>query len=420
MFLVSKPIKGALVRTNLSPIIGIFLTVFIDLLSFGLLIPDIQLRGKELGATSLQLGLSLGIFSLAQLITAPILGRISDRFGRRRVLLITCVLSCVSYVIYAHATDIYVVSLSRVFLGIAASNLPVAFAYVADVTTPEKRAQGMGTIGAAFGLGFVLGPGIGAWLLALGNNKPLLLGYASATLCFINFLYVLLLLPESAKHNADAGQNYFAMLGRAVKTPGMGILLLMFFAVNFGFTNLETTFFQLLADQRWIFHLKGESAPFAQNARDIGAVILTLVGLTSVFMQGFLVRALTPKFGEVKLLRVAYVGLVPVLGLIPFTPLWVPLFLMSILLAFCTGLAQPSISSLISRRAPEDMQGSIFGVTQSLGAIARFIGPLISNPLFGVQPYIPYVLGAGICIIPAAMSFYLKQPAGRALHAMEA
>ncbi len=376
------------------------------------MIPDLQLRSKELGATSFTLGLALGIFSLAQLLTAPYLGRISDIHGRRRVLMITTVLSCIAYVVYAHATSIWFIVGSRILAGVAAANLGVAFAYVADVTKPEERAKGMGTVGAAFGLGFVLGPGLGAFLLALGRNKPLLLGYVAAALCFLNFLYVLLLLPESSEHRADAGQKMLALTVKAVKIPGLSILLIMFFAVNFGFTNLESTYFQLLADPKWIFHLKTGNAPFAENARDIGAVALTVVGLVSVIMQGFLVRVLTPKYGEVKLLRFAYVLLVPVLASVPFAPLWVPLFSCSILLAFCMGLAQPSISSLISRASPREMQGSIFGVTQSLGAIARFIGPLISNPLLEVRPYLPYLLGASICILPAIMAFRLRQPKG--------
>lgn len=408
---MSEPIKGALVKTRLSPIIGIFLTVFIDLLSFGLLIPDLQLRGKELGAAGWQLGLALGIFSLAQLVTAPLLGRVSDIYGRRRVLIITTILSFIAYVIYAHATNIWFIVGSRIVAGVAAANLGVAFAYVADVTAPEERAKGMGTVGAAFGLGFVLGPGLGAWLLGMGGGKPLLLGYVAAGLCLVNFFYVLLFLPESSEHRADAGENYFANLAKAFRIPGLSILLVMFFAVNFGFTNLEATFFQLLADPNWIFHLRGGNAPFAENARDIGAVVLTIVGIMSVVMQGFIVRILTPKLGEVKLLRIAYVGLAPILALIPFLPLWVPFFLSAVLLAFCTGLAQPSISSLISRRAPPEMQGSIFGVTQSLGAVARFLGPLISNPLFDLRPYYPYLLGAAICVFPAIMAFRLRQPA---------
>lgn len=402
---MSKRVKGSVLHANLSPTLGIFLTVFIDLLGFGLFIPDLQLRGKEFGVTGFQLGLALGSFSLAQLLTAPILGRISDIYGRRRVLLITTVLSCIAYVIYANATDIWWVVGSRIVSGIAAANVGVAFAYVADITTPENRAKGMGMVGAAFGAGFVLGPGIGAFLLKLGNDKPVLLGYVGAVLAAINFLYVFFLLPDSAQHQAEAGGHYLENFKKAFKVRGLAILLLMFFTAQFGFTNLENTFFQLLAEKNWIYHL---SESFAREA---GAIVMTLVGITMVFMQGYLIRRMIPKYGEVKLLRFAYVGMAPALALAPFLPLWVPLLLGTVFLGICTGLAQPSLSALISRSAARDMQGGVLGVTQSLGALARFLGPIVSNFLFVQRPYYPYVLGGILLVAPAALAWTLRQPA---------
>ena len=408
---MSKRVQASVLKFNLSPLVGIFLTVFIDLLGFGLFIPDLQLRGREFGASGILLGFALGSFSLAQLVTAPLLGRISDVYGRRRVLLITTLLSLIAYVIYAHATGIWWVVGSRIVSGIAAANVGVAFAYVADITSPEERAGGMGVVGAAFGLGFVLGPGIGAALLVAGHNHPLVLGYTGAALAAINYFYVLLILPDSAQHQAEAGGHYLENFVKAFRTRGLAVMLLMFFAAQLGFTNLESTFFQLLAKKNWIYSL-GEI-----GARNAGAIILTLVGVVMVFMQGYLVRKLSPKYGEVNLLRFAYFGMVPSLALAPYLPLWIPMLCGVVFLGTCTGLAQPSLSSLISRSAARDMQGGVLGVNQALGALARFLGPLVSNWLFVRQPYYPYVLGAAILVLPASLAWTLHQPHSESLQA---
>ena len=156
-----------------SPLGAIFITVLIDLLSFGLVIPDIQIRGDSLGASGWVRGLLLATFSIAQLLTAPYLGRLSDSIGRRLILLLTTVLSVICFVFYAHADTLVYLFISRVISGIAGANLPVAYAYVADVTKPEERAKGMGLIGAAFGVGFIFGPVLGGVLLQAGGGKPL-------------------------------------------------------------------------------------------------------------------------------------------------------------------------------------------------------------------------------------------------------
>ena len=403
-------------RKKLSPIIGIFITVFLDLMSFGMFIPDLQLRGKviatkamgpEASDTSIGwlVGAMLASFSLAQLLTSTYLGRLSDKHGRRIVLLITCALSVASYALYANAGTLSVIFVSRILSGIAAANLGVAFAYIADVTTAEDRAKGLGLIGAAFGLGFILGPVAGGLILKFSNDSPMWLGYIGAALSLINLIYVYLFLPESLAKPSVAKSSLIGDLKTAFKSPQLGLLLLMFFAINIGFTNLETTYFQLLETDRWNFHLGGQ-------AKEVGSYILAVVGLTGVIMQGFLVRKLTPIYGEVKLLRWAYVGYVPVLALIPFAPLWWPQILGAVGLAVCSGLSQPTISSLISRNSPRELQGGIFGITQSLGALARCLGPIMSNPLFHWKPYSPYLLGAGIILFPAFAAWTLKQPKG--------
>lgn len=400
-------------KPKLSPILGIFLTVFLDLLSFGLFFPDLQLRGLELAAKQLgsnkdprldlMVGFTLAVFSIAQLITAPILGRISDKHGRRKVLLLTTLLSVSSYLIYANALSWPWIVVSRVLSGIAAANVGVAFAYVADITKPEERAKGLGSIGAAFGMGFILGPVTGAFLLKAGNNDPHLLGYVAAALAALNFLYVVFILPESRRHTGEH-KSLIENYKRAFSTPGLALMLILFFATNFAFTNLETTYFRLLADPRSIFHL-GDN-----RARMVGGAMLAIVGVVAAIMQGGVVRRVTPIFGEVKLIRVAYWVMGPALALVPFMPIWVPAIVIITFLGIGSGLAQPSLSSLISRSAPKDMQGGIFGITQGLGAVARCTAPLASNLLFGHAPAYPYFFGAALLVFPALGAWKLKQP----------
>jgi MFS family permease len=407
---VPEPVR----RIRLSPIVGIFLTVFLDLLSFGMFIPDIQLRGRELsvqwlGSESdprlgLVVGAALSAYSLAQLVFASYLGGLSDRVGRRNILVVSTVLAVVSYLLYAQTHTLAMLFAVRILMGIAAANIGVAFAYAADVTAPEDRAKGLGLVGAGMGLGFILGPPAGGLLLQIGGGSPFLLGMVGAALAALNLLYILFFLPEPPRVQSAGSRSLLGDLRRAFATPGLSLLVLMFFAVTFGFTNLETTYFQLLADSRSVFALND------QQARTAGGLILGFVGVVSALMQGVFIRRLTPRFGEVRILRFAYLLTVPGLAMVPFLPLWIPCLLGVVVLATGTGLAQPSLSSLISRCSPKDMQGGIFGVTQSLGAFARFVAPLISNPLFQFDHRAPYLLGAVIVLLPAIAAWFVKMP----------
>ncbi|HEY3783432.1 MAG TPA: MFS transporter [Fimbriimonadaceae bacterium] len=411
-----------------SPILGIALTVFIDILSFGLVIPDIQLRGELLihqtfGLTidarlqGLILGLTIATYSIAQLITSPILGRLSDKVGRRSILLCTTLLSATAYLFYSHAILLWVMIAARVLGGIGGANIGVAYAYVADVTSPQNRGKAMGLIGAAFGLGFIFGPGIGSVLVKLGHNTPTVLGYTSTALCILNFAYVYYLLPESHQNRWDASAESASApatnrakirLADAFKTPGLGLLLAMFFCTNFGFSNMESTFFRLAEHNFGMSQLQT-------------AMILTEVGIVMAIVQGGLIRVVIPMFGEVNLLRTAYFLQVPALLCMPWASPWIPMMLVAAVLGLGGGLSQPSMSSLISLNTPGDMQGGIFGITQGLGALARILGPTIGNTLFdvnstGTAPYnnvrhwYPYTFGAAVVLLPLLASFKLKMP----------
>jgi len=384
------------------PIIGIFLTVFLDMLSFGLVIPDIQLRGDQLGAEGILRGLLLASFSIAQFLTAPLLGRMSDQLGRRPILLVTAFLSVASLVLYAHADLLWIMFAARILSGVSGASIGVAYAYIADVTNASNRARGMGIVGAAFGLGFIFGPPVGALLIGAGDGTPLLMGYVAAGLALLNFLYILFVLPESHRKGPEASpakSTHLQNLARALNTPTLGLLLMLFLVANFAFTNLETTFFLL------------EVQHFGMTELD-GALVLTFVGVISAFMQGYLVRVVTPRFGEVRLLRLSYILQTPALAAIPFATPWGWQLGVLFILGIGTGLAQPCLGSLISKNAPKEMQGGIFGVTQSIGALARIVGPLVSNTLFDFRYWGPYILAAFLMVIPLLGMWRIRISAG--------
>jgi len=272
----------------------------------------------------------------------------------------------------------------------------VAYAYVADVTKPEERSKGMGIVGAAFGLGFVFGPPLGILCLTLGKGDPMLLGLVGAVLALINFIYVALWLPEPERHGSmrDTAFN-LKNFSRAFATPGLGLMLCLFFVYNFAFTNLESTY-MLLA-----MHRLGMTQAQA-------GWILVLVGVVMAIMQGVLIRPLTRRFGELSLIRFGYLLVAPVLALVPFAMPWGPHLLGVILLGIGNGVAQPSLGAIVSRSAPKDMQGGIFGVTQALGAFARMIGPPTANFLFAQHYTYPYLLAGILTLLPAIGAWFIR------------
>lgn len=397
-------------------IIPLVLTVFIDLLGFAMFLPDLQLRGEGLAkqlmgpnASAMWIGIVVGIgqsvYSIAQLATGTYLGRYSDINGRRPVLLGSALLSVVAYLLYAHADVIWLLFLSRALSGVAASNLGVAFAYVADVTKPEERGAKLGLLGAAFGLGFVIGPALGALLLKAGQDNPAWLGYPTAFLCLVNFFLTYFFVKESNFSRLDSGKaGFIANLRSVLQVPGMAVLILMFFMINLAFVNLEATFFRLLEVKDWIFKVPTEEVKL------FGAKVLLCVGITGAVVQGGLIRIIVPKLGELNTVRYFYSIFIPVFISVPFVPLFWPGIIIIVLMGICNGLSAPSMSSLVSQRAPKEMQGSVLGLTQSLGSLARVVGPVFANWLFGFKPYFPYLWGGLLALFPAVLAWLVLKP----------
>lgn len=379
----------------------LFLAVLVDLVGFGIVLPILPFYATDLGAGGLQVGLLVTVYSAVQLVMAPLWGRMSDRFGRRRVLILGLLGSAVAYVIFARADSLALLFLSRIVGGIGGSTIPVAQAYIADVTPPTRRAGNMGLIGAAFGLGFVIGPALGGILDGVSPGSPAAPGYVAAGLCFANALVAALWLPES-RRSRDRATSRFNLGAALTEVRGSGqikIILAGYLFITMAFSTLQPTL-SLLASER-----------FALGARQAG-YLFAMLGFVSAVYQGGIVRVLVPRMGERRLFRYSAVpfaaGLL-VIGLATDLPL---LLAGLVLLGIGYGGAVPAVLGLLSRAASPERQGGVLGVGQSVGSFARVLGPSMAGALFDVRLAFPYMAGAALILLALLVSRGIAQPEG--------
>lgn len=329
-----------------SPLLPIFLTVFIDLVGFGIVIPVLPFYVRSFGADAAMLGLLTATFSLMQFLFSPILGAWSDRIGRRPVLIFSLVGSAVAFLLMGLASvwgGLMLLFVARIFAGVTAATISTAQAYIADVTTPEKRAAGMGLIGAAFGLGFVLGPTIGGVLShRFGEMVPF---FFVAGLALVNAGLAWFMLPEPERHEARSVQSSrFGAVGEAFGDARISIPIVLQFVAVMAFANLETTLALLTADR---YEMTSEQTGY----------LFAYMGVMIVIIQGGLIRKLVPMFGEQKLVWVgtAFTGTAMVLIAANAT---IAMLIMALgLVAMGQGVLNPSMSSMMSRQIPADRQG---------------------------------------------------------------
>lgn len=380
---VSKPPRSALGL--------VVLIVLIDLLGFSLVMPLLGLLGDRFGLDGWRLGLLFAAFPICQLVAGPILGRLSDRHGRRPVLVLSQAGTALSFVILGLARDFPTLLLGRMLDGFSGGNIMVAQAYVADVTKPEDRARGMGMIGMAFGLGFVLGPLLGGLLLQLpvSTDWSLRIPFlAAAAFSAVALILVIARLPESLPPEGGARAKARVVTWRGLvdvfRLEGVGVLALLAFLSILAWASLEGTFAVFL--QRRM----GWSEGWAVYA-------FAAAGLISAIVQGGLIRSLVPRFGEVRLILagagLAGVGFAIAASLSGASVL--PLALAVVLAAAGSGLLAPSITGLVSRITPSSEQGAVFGALTSIQTLARIISYLLGNVLLDrVSPSAPYWFAA--------------------------
>jgi MFS transporter, DHA1 family, tetracycline resistance protein len=382
------------------------LTMFLDLLGFGIIIPLMPHFARSFGATPLAYGLLGASYSLMQFLFVPVWGRLSDRVGRRPVLLISIAGSVLSFLLLGTARSLGTLFVARILSGISASNLSVAQAYVADVTAPEERARGMGLIGAAFGLGFVVGPFVGGELsrfdLALPLGLHLHAGavpfFFSATLSAINWGLAYALLPESLPlAGRTATEIRFFDLKRLE-----GVFAHREISGLFAVSFLFTTAFSMMEQTLVLF---GEDR-LGMRGPDAGR-LLGFVGVLIVVVQGGLIGRLARRFGEGRLTVVGAACMVPGLLLIPLAPAshvagYALLYAAMVPLAVGNGLLHPSLHALLSRRGKGDEQGGILGLNQSLSSLARVVGPTAGGLCFQALGIGAPFLAAGAVMVAAA------------------
>ncbi len=382
--------SAALKRSALG---ALFLTVFIDLLGFGIVLPLLPRYADDLRASGWQIGLLFAAFSGMQFLFAPLWGRLSDRHGRRRLILLGLCGSTAAYLLFAFAKSYALLLASRLLAGVFAATIGTAQAYIADVTGETQRGRGMAIIGAAFGIGFTFGPVFG-WLTHdyLGPAWP---GLAAAALSFSALLFAWRRLPEPERHAAREPVARFAGLAHVARHPRVMLVVGLQFAATFAFAAFEGTL-ALLTKREYGLAFRGTG------------LLFTYIGFCLLVAQGMLVRRLMPRVGERAFARLGALCLCTGLIGIPLVGAGLggvlPVLAVTV---FGFAMLTPSLSSLLSLHTPEGMQGEVLGIGQSSLSLARILGPFLGNVLFARDTELPYWAAAAVMLVAAALTLAL-------------
>ena len=383
-----------------SPLLAVFLTVMIDLLGFGLILPLLPLYAEDYQASKATVGLLFASFSAMQFVFAPLWGRLSDRIGRRPVLLVGLAGSLVSYTLFALAETtpypLAVLFVSRIAAGLFGGTITTAFAYIADVTTVEERGRGMALVGAAFGVGFTLGPALGGLgHHYLGSMAP---GFIAAGFSAFAFLYCLLVLPEPERHVPGEGEGWlqFGGLGRILRLEGARTLLLVSFIAVSAFALFESTLAMLARErfENW--------TPMANGW------LFAYIGFWLIVAQGWFVRRYMQRVGERRFILLGTLCLA--LGMLGIGYAKSPWLIGAVAPVAVFGLAMitPSVASLLSQKARSGTQGEVQGVNQSVQSLARIVGPVSGGVLLGMGLVLPYQVGAAAMLLAFVVGLRLR------------
>lgn len=376
-------------------LIILFFTLVVIMLGFGMVIPILPFYVERLGATGSQLGLLTATYAFMQLIFAPIWGIVSDRVGRKPVLVMGVFGNAVSLLMFGLSTELWQLFVARSLSGILSSaTFPTAMAYVSDSTSEEDRGSGMGILGAAMGVGMVLGPGIGGWLASDSLSTPF---FIASGMALLTLLLIMLFLPESLptskrKLKITAKTNQIRVM-RDTLIGSMGVLFLMAFLVSFGLTNFEGIFGLYALE-------KLEYGP-----ERVGT-ILTVIAVVAALGQGVLMGMLTKRFGEVYVIRATLIASSIGFILLLQADTFAAVLMTTGFFVLSNGMLRPAVMSLISKRV-DDAQGAVLGLTNSFMSLGRVAGPVWAGMLFDIHFDYPYLSGAIILGMGFLMSFWL-------------
>ncbi len=399
------------------PLLIIFITVFIDLLGFAIVLPLLPRYGRHFEATKFELGLLMASFSAMQFLFAPLWGRLSDRIGRRPVLIVGLAGSTIFYTLFALVTQygnagpilglspLIWLFITRSGAGIAGATIPTAQAYIADSTDEKSRGKGMAIIGAAFGIGFTFGPLLGAWFVSndAGGVPSPAPGYVAAALSALATLAAIVLLPESLTTDVASrpARKWFdaGAFSKAMSRPHVGLLLATIFLTTFAFAQFETTL-SLLTKELGV----GDQSNF---------YVFAYIGLILTLAQGMLVRRLLPKLGEFRMALIGTTLMMAGLGLIGVAAASTNggMSLLWYVLPVCVvgfSCTTPSLNSLLSLNTRDDQQGEVLGVGQSVSSLARILGPIAGLSLLEYGRSLPYWMATGLMAVGLLMVFGLR------------
>lgn len=367
----------------------IFLIIFINMFGFGIILPLLPYYVESFGAGPLTIGLLTAVYSLFQLLSAPILGELSDKFGRRPILLFSIGGTALSFGILGIANSIPLLFLSRIIDGASGGNISTAQAYIADITSKKNRTQGMGMMMAAFSLGFILGPALGGILSVYGYAVP---AFVAGVVALIATLATYFFLPESIKVN-DATKSAVKKRRKvfslrdfydALTHPEVGLFLSISFMTMLAFSLMQGTF-ALFSEHSLHF-----------TAKDNG-YIFAYLGLVGVMMQMFFLKRLLRWIPERKAIFISIISMAIALGLIALSTNMVLLFVAITLLAFSNSISGPVLAGLISKNTPDNEQGNVAGMSQSVGSMARLLGPVFGTVIYSqLGLTAPFLLATGV------------------------